>query len=187
MARKRRTPDAPTLTTAESTARATAARVRVITRREQRERLSFVEREVARDAPHHDIVAACRDRFSMSEAAVERVKTKVFAQWTRAEAELRSSRRSMARRRIMGLVGAAVTSGNLKAALAAETLLAKIDGFFAEGTERVAVTVETHRCGPVCRVVGALSAEETDELVAESEATERDAALWRARPLSAAV
>jgi hypothetical protein len=158
-----------------------------VTRREQADRLSFVEDETARDTPHQEIVAKCRERFGMSEAAVERAKSKVFAHWASAEAELRVARKSMARNRIMRIVDAAIASGDLKTALVGEGLLAKVEGLFSEPAERVPVTADAHRCGPVCEVVAALTPEESDKLVAEYNETERDAALWRARPQPTAV
>lgn len=156
-----------------------ARKARPITAAESRARFALVERLLVVDTPPLAMVRICKERFpTMSESAVERVKARVFKTWGEQDAELSVYRKAQARRRLLRTIARAVRVGDFRAAIAAETLLAKIDGIIA--TERLHVDVNGVS-DPVnaalLKVIGGMRPEDRQGLVDEYDALERRAAL----------
>jgi hypothetical protein len=177
--RRARTPGAQPLPRDEVIARAVEARrARPVTAAESRARFALVERLLVADTSHAAMVRLCRETFpGMSESAVERQKTRVLAQWAEQDAERSYIRKAQMRRRMLRLIARATKAGEWRAVIAAETLLAKVDGLIAP--ERVQVDVNG-LADPVnaalVRVMGGMSAEERERLIREYEELEARAA-----------
>lgn len=148
------------MTRAESVAVATEARrAKTITAAECRARLAYVEQLLVDDVAHREIVRRCRERFGMGEGAVERVKSRVFTAWTAQDRELRDLRRAQQRRRLVKLIRTTSKAKSWRAAVAGETLLAKIDGTIV--TPRPAARTDGDlRHEMICRALASRTDEE---------------------------
>ena len=117
---------------------------KVVSVAERRDRLAFVEHLLVNDVGHQDCLRLCRDRFGMGESAVERTKRRVLDEWARANATRRDFRRDQQRRRLMNVILRATETRQWRSAVAAEALLARIDGLMS-GPPKVAVEQRSRR------------------------------------------
>jgi hypothetical protein len=154
----------------EVIARAVEARKRApITAVESRARFDLLERLLTGDVSHAALVRIMRERFpGMSESAVERTKTRVLKAWAEESAERTYIRKAQARRRLLRLVARAMRAGRYREVIAAEALLCRIDGLIAPQRVQVAVNgIADPVNAALVHVLGTMSPEQRDELVAE--------------------
>jgi hypothetical protein len=175
-----RNPAAPPMSRQEALERAHEARrgAKPITAQQSRARFQLVERLLVSDVSPAELARICREELGMSGPAVERTKTKVLQVWASADAELRGVRRLQARKRLLRIITKAMKADDWRAAIAAETLLAKVDGLISP--ERVRVDVHGGMRDPVnsalASVIGSLTEEERDRMLADYNELEARAA-----------
>jgi hypothetical protein len=174
-----RNPAAPPMSRQEALERAHEARrgAKPITAEQSRRRFQLVERLLVSDVSPAELARICREELDMSGPAVERTKTKVLQAWGSADAELRSVRRLQARKRLLRIITRAMKADDWRAAIAAEALLAKIDGLVSE---RMRVDVHDGMAdrvnGALASVIGSLTEEERDRMLAEYDELQARAA-----------
>jgi hypothetical protein len=166
------------MTRKAATQKATAARrARIITKVEQRQRWDFLGTLVARDLPFAQLVSECAKRFRMSEAAVERLRARILSKWATEDRSLTGFRKAQARRRLIDLIDTATRNKNWSAVVAAENLLAKIDGIITP--RAIEVTVDNDVSHAMAQCLAEMTPEYTEEILREQRELHRDAEAWR--------